>query len=1046
MGIDSQRIVWRDRERASVLKVQRVFRRMRNRTLEMDAAARRIQAFARRYVLSTRSTAVSAASAAPAPGAKPSRRAPRRHSRRQQDEPGDDEEKPAFGDMTRTTATTAPLTTSTLGSRRRTMLERFDEEDGEDDDDDDVADAYARRRSSEAPPRRHQPQRPQQEEQQQQFEVLLWHGVHLGLGLASCPFTGYPVVREIAGANDALPGMWHVQVGDDLMAINDESAHGSTMPFEEVLQILESGVRPALLRFRRPRLQVKLARAQAAQRRRGSSPSPSRHRAASLRRSSPQATSPLLGAITETTRGRRTELSAARSITSPSRRDPIRHRQRTEASLCYLIWREEDGKLGLKFVQHTNQPYPEVSEVKSYGVAARERISPAVCVGDLLLSINQVDVSSLGFKRVLQVLHSNGLPSPSALKSPTAGPHKAFPSLAIPSPDEEDLASEKFQQPATPQPALSRRARHARSSNSARDIARKFDSQRSLALAPSSDVDEDPVGPTDPSNQEEADDKAAEARAAASIEDVHVSTPMKRRIMSPQPSQALSKADEESESSPLKRLNVAHQQLHQHHRRVSTDTALFSKLLKKKPDEHINTEVVSYFDRLTVRTVSRPDQKQNNQLEEDEVARGAVTPFDVTEIVSAFKRGETIPVAQALDIVQRATNAMNLEPNVVSMKAPITIVGDLHGQFSDLIEIFRVHGTPSPKNPFLFLGDYVDRGVSSCEIILSLLSFKVAHPGSVFLLRGNHECRSLSTFYGFRAECLKKYGPVVYNRTIKCFESMPLAARLTTSYGTFLAVHGGLSPNIQYVEEINDKVNRFVEPEPSGALCDLLWSDPAKETQKQSEPWAHNGVRGCSFTFNEDVCREFLERNGLLAIIRAHELEADGYREHFLDKTRRGRAANDGVSAAFPPVITVFSAPDDSAALLDYRQHGRSAQREFEFGGPSEADAISVFLRDQLPFLPVDFYELWSALRLYFAILDVSGSGVLLEESFVILLAEQDGDAYATQEELELLMDVFDCNGDGLITTQDFLQFAYRALLHWTKRVAPLPSVASASK
>ncbi|GLE01282.1 hypothetical protein PINS_up010112 [Pythium insidiosum] len=871
---------------------------------------------------------------------------------------------------------------------------------------------------------------------------------------------------------------------------------------------------------------------------------------------------------------------------------------------------------------------------------------------------------------------ANGLPSPSAQKCMSPGPQKAFPSLAIPSRDDDEMTSEVFQQPATPQPALSRRMRQARSSNSTRDIARKFDSQRALALSSTRDADEDPVDPADPSNQEEADDKTGEPRAAVAIEDIHVSTPMKRRIMTPLSSQPACKPAEESESSPLKRLNMAHQHLHhQHHRRVSTDTAMFSKLLKKKPDEHINTEVVTHFDRLTVQTVSRPDQRQNNQLEEDDQSRGTANAFDVTDVVSAFKRGETIPVAHALDIVQRATNAMNVEANVVSVQAPITIVGDLHGQFSDLIEIFRVHGAPSPKNAFLFLGDYVDRGVSSCEIILSLLSFKVAHPNSVYLLRGNHECRSLSTFYGFRAECLKKYGLAVYNRTIKCFEAMPLAARLTTSYGTFLAVHGGLSPNIQFVEEINDKVNRFVEPEPSGALCDLLWSDPAKDTQKQSEPWAHNGVRGCSYTFNESVCREFLDRNGLLAIIRAHELEADGYREHFLDKTRKSRSSNDAATPVFPPVITVFSAPEycntnknrgatlvipwelrngsDSAGLLDYRQHGRSAQREFEFGGPSEAEAVSAYLRDQLPFLPVDFYELvalcrqlratldvaasvptpvpssasnvlreksvvgkeelalateskvsfdgrqdgaasqddstteiaeapvpivtesvvqvvssndaktksnrkqpqvprrrastggtfrlcpgfirfcekflgihfpdsppqssaddleagsstrpatspnspetgvvasiaecrrvntsrpmsataapsasqtkssfragsnvdiftpsqWSALRLYFALLDIAGSGVLMEESFVILLAEQDGDAYATQEELELLMDVFDCNGDGLITTQDFLQFAYRAFLHWTKRVASVspspPTAASPTK
>ena len=171
---------------------------------------------------------------------------------------------------------------------------------------------------------------------------------------------------------------------------------------------------------------------------------------------------------------------------------------------------------------------------------------------------------------------------------------------------------------------------------------------------------------------------------------------------------------------------------------------------------------------------------------------------------------------------------------------------------------------------FLFLGDYVDRGVASCEIMLLLLACKVAAPDRVHLLRGNHECRSLSTFYGFRAECLRKYGRAVFNRMVACFEALPLAAKLRTARGAFLCVHGGLSPAIARVEDIDD-LDRFTEPEPTGALCDLLWSDPSKDPG-QTAAWEPNAVRGCSYTFNERVCRAFLKSNGLLAIIRAHEV------------------------------------------------------------------------------------------------------------------------------------------------------------------------------
>lgn len=234
-----------------------------------------------------------------------------------------------------------------------------------------------------------------------------------------------------------------------------------------------------------------------------------------------------------------------------------------------------------------------------------------------------------------------------------------------------------------------------------------------------------------------------------------------------------------------------------HHRRVSTDTTLFNRYLRQQADRDIGQDTVQHFTNVPIITATAAAvdalegemSVDNNADEEHESA--VVHVLDPEEILALFRLGTTIPVASALELVRRATTLMSLEQNVISIRAPYTLVGDLHGQFQDLLELFRVHGSPAVDNPFLFLGDYVDRGVSSCEIILLLLAFKVAFPESVHLLRGNHECRSLSTFYGFRAECLKKYGPVVYNRMIKCFESMSLAARLETVHGTFLAVHGG---------------------------------------------------------------------------------------------------------------------------------------------------------------------------------------------------------------------------------------------------------------
>ena len=111
---------------------------------------------------------------------------------------------------------------------------------------------------------------------------------------------------------------------------------------------------------------------------------------------------------------------------------------------------------------------------------------------------------------------------------------------------------------------------------------------------------------------------------------------------------------------------------------------------------------------------------------------------------------------QIEQIIAEAEALLRAEPNVLTIDGPVTIVGDIHGQFDDLLEIFRI-SPPPPHQKFLFLGDYVDRGYKSIECVVHLLELKIRYPGSVFLLRGNHETRAITQVYGFCDECLRKF-------------------------------------------------------------------------------------------------------------------------------------------------------------------------------------------------------------------------------------------------------------------------------------------------
>ncbi|CAF4006159.1 unnamed protein product, partial [Rotaria magnacalcarata] len=267
----------------------------------------------------------------------------------------------------------------------------------------------------------------------------------------------------------------------------------------------------------------------------------------------------------------------------------------------------------------------------------------------------------------------------------------------------------------------------------------------------------------------------------------------------------------------------------------------------------------------------------------------------------------------ALKIIEDGAKLLRLEKTMVDVEAPITVCGDVHGQYFDLMKLFEVGGSPATTR-YLFLGDYVDRGYFSIECVLYLWSMKILYPSTLFLLRGNHECRHLTEYFTFKTECKIKYTERVYNACMEAFDCLPLAALMN---GQFLCVHGGLSPEIHTLEDIK-KLDRFKEPPPYGPMCDLLWSDPLEDygTERTTEQYSHNTVRGCSYFYSYAACCDFLQNNQLLSIIRAHEAQDAGYRMY--KKCQ---------STGFPSLITIFSAPNyldvynNKAAILKYENN-----------------------------------------------------------------------------------------------------------------------------
>ncbi|KAK8891061.1 hypothetical protein M9Y10_028266 [Tritrichomonas musculus] len=243
--------------------------------------------------------------------------------------------------------------------------------------------------------------------------------------------------------------------------------------------------------------------------------------------------------------------------------------------------------------------------------------------------------------------------------------------------------------------------------------------------------------------------------------------------------------------------------------------------------------------------------------------------FDVEKIIQKIKKSppEIISSEDVIKVIEISKSLFVKEENLISISAPLVIVGDLHGQLYDLLEIFRVE-PPPPESQFLFLGDYVDRGYYSVETLLFLLCLKIKFPNRVYLLRGNHECKTVSRSYGFYFECKYKYeNQMVYDKFCELFDFLPLAALIEKR---IFAVHGGLSPSFHLLDQVQ-VANRFTEPDVEGIIADLLWADPHERSGFLTSK------RGVGYTFGADVTKKFAHLNNLIHITRAHQVSMKGY-------------------------------------------------------------------------------------------------------------------------------------------------------------------------
>ncbi|KAL0353689.1 UNVERIFIED_CONTAM: Serine/threonine-protein phosphatase PP-X isozyme 2 [Sesamum angustifolium] len=286
---------------------------------------------------------------------------------------------------------------------------------------------------------------------------------------------------------------------------------------------------------------------------------------------------------------------------------------------------------------------------------------------------------------------------------------------------------------------------------------------------------------------------------------------------------------------------------------------------------------------------------------------------DLDRQIEQLKRCEPLKESEVKALCMKAMEILVEESNVQRVDAPVTICGDIHGQFYDMKELFKVGGD-CPKTNYLFLGDFVDRGFYSVETFLLLLALKVRYPDRITLIRGNHESRQITQVYGFYDECLRKY-----DSSDKSCPVCNLFQPIGTHRRQNILCSRGLSPAISTLDQIRT-IDRKQEVPHDGAMCDLLWSDP----EDIVDGWGLS-PRGAGFLFGGSVVTSFNHSNNIDYICRAHQLVMEGYKWMFNNQ-----------------IVTVWSAPNycyrcgNVAAILELNENLEREFRVFE-AAPQES-------------------------------------------------------------------------------------------------------------
>lgn len=246
-------------------------------------------------------------------------------------------------------------------------------------------------------------------------------------------------------------------------------------------------------------------------------------------------------------------------------------------------------------------------------------------------------------------------------------------------------------------------------------------------------------------------------------------------------------------------------------------------------------------------------------------------------------------------IIQTFNSITKNEPSVLVINTDINqsklvVVGDIHGDLDSLLSIFQKEGDPSITR-YLFLGDYVDRGNFSCEVIVLLYAYKCLYPSNIYLIRGNHEFAEKNKTSGFKSECKKrvkqfKNGKIqlldklFFAKVTDSFKNLPLCSIVNNK---IFCVHGGITDLLNNRDEllsIKKVGTEWIKFNDLNSIqIELLWNDPTEKV-----PYFETNDRAVGRMFGKEALNDFLNKMGFELVIRGHQSQENGFSWSFGEK------------------------------------------------------------------------------------------------------------------------------------------------------------------